>query len=375
MRILNLTSAFPHSPDDPGSSFILHQASELADLVDVIDVAELRGMRRGSAAREDFEMNGVRGLHAYRYLTAPTSVSLTLRALGARPQLGGLRRLLRREEYDAALVHDELVADLVIPLLRQAELPWVLVVHGISFNRRMQSPAGVRLRERAYRQANRIVLTGPGVRVPHWASDKASLVPNGAEYLPADGPPPTRTAPIMALSVGRLISSKGVHLNIEALAEVRRCGLDIGYWVVGDGPEKRALERLATSLGVRDYVVFTGQVSRNRLGSYFEWCNFFSLVSRPEAYGIAYVEAMLHGKPAIACRGEGPESFIEQDVSGLLVERESSALGDCWKTLVEDVGLRASLGANALEVARTRTWRVNAERIVKLLQEATHRNP
>ncbi len=83
------------------------------------------------------------------------------------------------------------------------------------------------------------------------------------------------------------------------------------YAIVGDGPERAALEALATRLEVADRVDFLGQLApgagaRARARA----CTLFVMPSTEEAFGVAYVEAMAGGVPAIGCRGEpGPEEI------------------------------------------------------------------
>ena len=80
--------------------------------------------------------------------------------------------------------------------------------------------------------------------------------------------------------------------------------------VVGDGPERPALERLAGELGVRGRVEFRGALAPDEALEAARAGAVFVLPSVDEAFGVAYVEAMAGGVPAIGCRGEpGPEEI------------------------------------------------------------------
>jgi glycosyltransferase involved in cell wall biosynthesis len=82
------------------------------------------------------------------------------------------------------------------------------------------------------------------------------------------------------------------------------------YEIVGDGPERSALEALAQRLGVRERVEFAGQLPPEQAVAQARGCTLFVMPSTEEAFGVAYVEAMAGGVPAIGCRGEpGPEEI------------------------------------------------------------------
>src|SRR5439155_15904298 len=82
------------------------------------------------------------------------------------------------------------------------------------------------------------------------------------------------------------------------------------YAIVGDGPERVALEGLAARLGVAARVDFHGQLEPTAAIELARRCTLCVMPSTEEAFGVAYVEAMAAGVPAIGCRGEpGPEEI------------------------------------------------------------------
>ncbi|MDQ6811320.1 MAG: glycosyltransferase, partial [Actinomycetota bacterium] len=97
---------------------------------------------------------------------------------------------------------------------------------------------------------------------------------------------------------------------LRALAVLGPRHPTLRYGIVGEGPERIALEGLAVRLGVAERVKFHGQlepalaIERSRRGT------LFVMPSTEEAFGVAYIEAMAGGVPAIGCRGEpGPEEI------------------------------------------------------------------
>ena len=97
---------------------------------------------------------------------------------------------------------------------------------------------------------------------------------------------------------------------ISALAVLRVRHPALRYVIVGDGPERERLESLAASLGVADRVEFRGQLPNDGATAEATAGSLFVMPSVDEAFGVAYIEAMAGGVPAIGCRGEdGPEEI------------------------------------------------------------------
>lgn len=82
-------------------------------------------------------------------------------------------------------------------------------------------------------------------------------------------------------------------------------GYHLRYVIVGDGPERESLERLARALRIADSILFTGYKPHSEVWSYFADCDIFVFPSWNEAFGIVYIEALGLGKPVFGCAGEG----------------------------------------------------------------------
>jgi glycosyltransferase involved in cell wall biosynthesis len=120
------------------------------------------------------------------------------------------------------------------------------------------------------------------------------------EHLP-------RRDPLTVVSIGHLVGRKRHADVIRALWSLRD-RLPLQYLVIGDGPEREALERLAAELDVE--VEFAGQLPHEQALERMRSCGVMALPSTDEAFGVAYIEAMAARVPAIGCIGEpGPEEI------------------------------------------------------------------
>jgi len=119
-----------------------------------------------------------------------------------------------------------------------------------------------------------------------------------------------REGPPSLITVAHLIPRKRHGDVLRALAVLAQRHPTLRYAIVGEGPERIALQGLAVRLGVAARVDFHGQLAPAQAIEQARRATLFVMPSTEEAFGTAYVEAMAGGVPAIGCRGEpGPEEI------------------------------------------------------------------
>jgi glycosyltransferase involved in cell wall biosynthesis len=131
--------------------------------------------------------------------------------------------------------------------------------------------------------------------------------------------------------------------------------LDVRLLVVGDGPERGALQRLARELGVTERVIFAGAQKPERMPVYIAAADALLFPTElNEALPLILLQAMACGLPVIASRTGGiPDVIDRPGKSGLLVPPgEAAALVTAATRLYEDETLRSQLAEGALERAR-----------------------
>jgi glycosyltransferase involved in cell wall biosynthesis len=251
-------------------------------------------------------------------------------------------------------------------------VPVVVSVHGgdvLSLAER--SPAGAAA-VRAGLEHARLVLAnsaGMALRARELGAPRARVV-----HLGTDLPPATADRDGARLAtVAHLVPRKRHSDVLRALWLLRDSHPDLCWDVVGDGPERGALERLAGELGLDGQVRFHGQLPPSAARSLAQAAGVFVLPSVDEAFGVAYVEAMAGAVPAIGCRGEpGPEEIAEAGGGIRLVPpADPEALADEIRALLDEPGWRRELGdAARLCVEAAFTWEQCGRATVAAYEEA-----
>ncbi|HTU08228.1 MAG TPA: glycosyltransferase family 4 protein, partial [Trebonia sp.] len=205
------------------------------------------------------------------------------------------------------------------------------------------------------------------------------IVPNGvsAEFLqplPDDGGALRRELGIkdgehVVGLVSSLVAHEGIGTLLEAVKILNdRAGTTTTRaLIVGDGPERGALQRQAAALGLD--AIFTGRVPMAKVRDYHAILDVFVVPRTPDRVcqlvtPLKPVEAMASGLPVVVSSVRALGELVRDTVTGLLVPPlDPGALADALQLLLDSPELRRKLGDNAREaVARDRTWEQNAAR-------------
>jgi len=179
----------------------------------------------------------------------------------------------------------------------------------------------------------------------------------------------------LLLSVSRLISTKGIDLNLHALKKIIAKYDNLLYLIIGDGPARQELECLANDLGLKGHVKFIGQQPHNRVMEYMSICKIFTMPSWQETFGLVYVEAMAHGKPIIGCKGQGVDGIVTDGNTGLLVKpKDVDSLVKAMDYLLSNPDEARAIGKRARKlVLENYTWEKSAEKLVEVYRDILKR--
>lgn len=205
-------------------------------------------------------------------------------------------------------------------------------------------------------------------------SDHVVVVPLGVDTERQFTPDPTvaSTAPVI-LFAGRIARLKGVHLLIEAVAEISATVPNVSLRLVGPEPDpdySASLRDLVRRFGINERVTFTGALARQSLIAEYQQAALMVLPSQNEGYGMVVAESMACGTPVVGLTGSpGPEDMITSGHDGLLVQPADLAVR--ITALLRDPARLAELRHAARSTAVERlSASVTADRFEQLVSTA-----
>lgn len=212
-------------------------------------------------------------------------------------------------------------------------------------------------------------------------SDKVHVVHCGVDtnaFKPLDAPRSDQQ-PLRIVCTGTLHEVKGQTYLIEACAELKRRGVNFECHLVGDGPDKDALQAQVETLGLTDRFTFHGNVPRSAVIAALVQADVVVQPSVPSSDGrregipVALMEAMACGAPVVASDLSGIPELVENHVSGILLPpRDTAKLADTLELLGRDRALRANLGrAGRQRILDQFDLVKNAETLSMLFREAS----
>lgn len=295
----------------------------------------------------------------------------------------GVGTLLDAGGYELVHVHPSAFSPLAYLAAHHAarrRIPAVVTVHSLwagttplfRFADRLlrwsEWPAEWTAVSRAAASALREVLAG---------SAEVTVVPNGVDpdlwqVKPAAGPPDE----LRIVAVGRLAPRKRtMHLARLLLDAQRRLPsrVRLSIEIIGEGPERRALERYLRHHGMTGWVHLRGALDRDDIRAVFARCDLFVAPAALESFGIAALEARCAGVPVLARAGTGVEDFVRQDREGWLVGSDR-AMADLIVSLALDRVRLERVASHNRRVAAGINWALVLERYDRVYRTAAARH-
>jgi glycosyltransferase involved in cell wall biosynthesis len=164
--------------------------------------------------------------------------------------------------------------------------------------------------------------------------------------------PPARLSPPTWGFVGRLVSTKGVHILLQAARQLASRGLEFQLEIIGDGPERAALAAQTQAWGLGAKVQFLGHLPEEKVDERLAgWIAVVMPSLGGEVFGMVAVESMFRGKLVIVSdlgalvevTGAGGRAFASGD---------STALAECLERILKSPDSAVRQGQEALERAR-----------------------
>jgi teichuronic acid biosynthesis glycosyltransferase TuaC len=303
-------------------------------------VAEVRAAARRPST---LMLDGIEIEYA-RFFSPPRGLSYARwHRWARRPLANALSRGLLPDLVHAHYAH--LAGAAALPWTRERNVPLAVSVHGgdVLVPALAATSTGV-LRaadavmcnsQGTLRQAAALAGTEAHMRVVHLGTD----IPAEADL------PPKHERPTIA-TLANVDPRKRHEDVLRALALLPP---DVRWSVIGDGPELPAIRALARQLGVDERVHLAGRLPPGEAHAELARCHVLALPSIDEAFGVAYVEALARGVPAIGCEGEsGPEEIASLAGGMLLVPpRDPAAIAAAVRRALDDASLPDEARAGA----------------------------
>ena len=327
--------------------------------------AAIEPVRAARARRGRGELDGI-PVEYVSFVSPPRELSYAHWHRWARRPLA--RALDRARPFDLVHAHYALPAGgAAYPWAAAHSVPLVVSVHGGDVLSPLFAAPSTRAEMSRVLHGSAAVLANSSATLRRAAAlagrdDHMRVVHLGAD-VPATHPRKHERHTVATL--GHVVARKRHEDVLRAIATLD----DVDWVVIGDGPELPRLRDLATESGVGDRVRFTGMLAPADALAELARCHVMALPSVDEAFGVAYVEALACGVPAIGLRGEGgPEEIAALGPGMTLVPPgDSPALA---AALADRDGLEERAAAARATAAEHFSWEATGRATVAAYEAA-----
>lgn len=345
MKVLLIPSWYPDDKNPINGIFFKEQGEALAKrgvevivlTINLISLSEF-GKRKDLGVRINYE----NGLKVYRYTNYnffPRMTELYLRFYGF--IMNKLVRRIEKEETDIKLVHIHSALDAGIAYyFSRLNLPYVLTEHSTKYDRNLVKKSESKYLYKVFEGADKVIAVGNGLREAiskYIDKDRVLIIPNMVSIEKREQEVDFNKKGFRFFSLGLLNQKKGMDLLIEAFNNNRDKLGQYELYIGGDGGERENLQKTIEEYGLNNNIKLIGKLSRKEVAYHMSNCDCFVLASRFETFGIVYLEAMIYGKPVIATKTGGPDTFVN-DENGILVPVDDvNLLGDAIVKMVNQI--------------------------------------
>jgi teichuronic acid biosynthesis glycosyltransferase TuaC len=284
-----------------------------------------------------------------------------------------LHRRLRFDCVDAHFVYpDGFAAVLLGKLLR---LPVVVTAHGTDLNLYAQYSLLRPLIRWTLNGAKKVICVSRALssiaQSLNITDDKIVVVPNGVDLdhfyavdkiearsvlgIPLDAK--------VVLAVGQLISRKGHHVLIHAVARLCPKFPNLKLFIIGEGGLQKYLQQTVSALGLDQHVSLTGAIKNDELFRWYCAADVTCLASSREGFPCVLLESLACGTPVVATEIDGTAELVNSQTVGLLVQQDPDSISDGLAKALQLDWLQTDLAGHV----RAFTWQKTAIAIEEIL--------
>lgn len=271
-----------------------------------------------------------------------------LRALELRLYSHYIKKQLRNEHFDTAIIYTNRVSEIAVRALEADK--FITFFHHGSFHREYHDIWG-------YKHSRSIVTVSDSIRsqfaqaLPKYA-DKLTVIPNitDVEVIRRKSSEMSVEYPdgFNIVSCGRLDPVKGFDLAIEACKLLTDKGINDFHWhIIGGGPIETELKKAAADSGAGEHIVFYGM--QQNPYPYMANADLFVQPSRFEGYSLSIMEALALSLPIVATKAAAGEQ-ITDGINGVLCDTSAESIAVAVSRVISDDNFRNKLGENAARI-------------------------
>lgn len=172
------------------------------------------------------------------------------------------------------------------------------------------------------------------------------------------------------ISIGRLAQEKNWLTLLKATVQVMKKYERVRLVLVGEGDERKSLEKYTCNAGVADRVEFTGRLSFSEVPGYLKAADLFCFASVTETQGLVTMEALAAGLPVVAVDATGTRDMVTHNQEGLLTANDSQALAQAIEQVLGDEMLLQRFKQAAERKAKTFDAMGQAKKLIAVYEQA-----
>ena len=171
------------------------------------------------------------------------------------------------------------------------------------------------------------------------------------------------------VSVSRLSKEKNIRELISFLPELQKKCKDIKLLIVGDGPDREHLEKMANQLHINDRIIFTGKVRSDEIWKYYAAGDIFVSASTFEVHSMSYLEALANGLPLLCREDDALKGVLDHNKNGFIYSSQEEFIDFAYNLLCND-NLREDMANYSYKKAEGFSSKAFASSMIKVYNEA-----
>lgn len=180
-------------------------------------------------------------------------------------------------------------------------------------------------------------------------------------------------ADYLFVTVSRLAREKNLLFQLEGLAilkeKLKEQGKTFRHMMIGEGPQEKELLEYAKKLGLRENLIFTGNIPNQEMKYYQAAADAFLFTSKSETQGIVVLEAMAAKNPVVAVNATGVRDVVKDGENGFLSREIAGEWAECVLRLLEDQRQYRRMSREAYQTALSYSEAAVAKTAEKYYQE------